>query len=362
MNISTYVFGKFEKGYRQFPDDYTKSIFQTFKDNGKARTQIAMHRNGDLMYYGYIRLLDGNNYIGLCVVINGYYITDLSKLFDVFQNVIEMMVREGYLIHFNDQREIVASATHLVEDKEAFDEIKQSLSSQFENLDNKILPAVSYEKSSNSIKSFSIQDPLEDVVRSSFSEGYTLLYKSSGYETYSVLSYKGVVNKLSEQIKSLEAEKKSLSINLNKQKRKQKNTKWVSVLSIIAVVFGFIIWNKVLYPDEVTKYDAGEFLYYGPMEDGKPNGTGVAIYPKNDKDKRLYYYGNFTSGKRVDSNAIMFYRDGSYFRGSMDDDHWNKGTFYDVGGDYFEGTFKNNNPFEGKWYKHVFAQSLTGDE
>lgn len=90
------------------------------------------------------------------------------------------------------------------------------------------------------------------------------------------------------------------------------------------------MWNKVLFPDIVTNYDAGEYMYYGPMENGKPNGIGIAIYPKNDKMKRLYYYGNFTDGQRVDSAAIMFYKDGSYFRGSMNNDKWFKGIFFDV--------------------------------
>lgn len=98
------------------------------------------------------------------------------------------------------------------------------------------------------------------------------------------------------------------------------------------------------------------------MENGEPNGTGVAIYHKNDKDGRLYYYGNFNDGKRIDNNAIMFYKDGSYFKGSMNEDKWYKGLFFDVEKAHFIGEFKDNKPWNGEWYKHVKEQTIVDGE
>ncbi len=369
MNISTYLFGNFSNGYNQYPNDYTSSIFKSFRENSKAKTQIAIHRDGDLMYYGYIRTLEDNSYIGLCAVINGYYIIQIKSLFSVFEKVIEMMIRNGYFIHFDDHGEIVTSTNRLTENKEALTEINQSLINLFDHLNSKSLPPVSYDISSQAVKSYDLEDGEEEIVTSSFTVGYTLLYKSKGYDTASLLGYKGVIGRLNKQInnlkadnKSLNEDKKKLQEDLTKQKLKQRNTTLVAILAIIVIVFGIVIWNKVLYPDEVTKYDAGEYLYYGPMQNGKPNGTGVAIYPKNDINKRLYYYGNFTDGIRVDSSAIMFYRDGSYFKGSMDNDNWRKGVFYDVENEHFIGEFKNNKPYKGTWYKHEPVQTLNGDE
>ena len=54
MNASIYVFGKFNNGYSQFPDDYSSSIFETFHKHAKSVTQLSIHREGNLMYYGYI--------------------------------------------------------------------------------------------------------------------------------------------------------------------------------------------------------------------------------------------------------------------------------------------------------------------
>lgn len=368
MNISTYIFGKLGRGYSQYPDDYTSNIFKVFVNNGKAKTQIAIHRDNDLMYYGYIRNLEDDCYIGLCVVINGHYIVKLDNLFDIFEKEIELMVRNGYFIHYNDQGEIVSSSLKIKDDKDAIREIGMSLVKVFGGMKTMPLPSVNYGSSSNSVKSFSVEDDSNDVVSSSYCTDYTFLYKSRGYDTYSMLGYKGAISrlknnieKLNKDLKNRTAQIESLQAQLAKQKQKQRNVKWVTILAIIAIILGTVVWNKVLFPNEVTKYDAGEFLYYGPIRDGKPNGTGVAIYPKNDRDKRLYYYGNFFNGNRVDTDAIMFYQNGSYFKGSMRNDQWYKGLLYDVEGEHFVGEFRNNRPYIGTWYKHVKAQEINGN-
>ena len=54
MNISVYLFGEFSVGYSQYPNDYAKIIFESFAKSAQATTQITIHRDGDLMYYGYI--------------------------------------------------------------------------------------------------------------------------------------------------------------------------------------------------------------------------------------------------------------------------------------------------------------------
>ena len=145
-------------------------------------------------------------------------------------------------------------------------------------------------------------------------------------------------------------------------KNKQRNIKLVSILGVVAVVLFGVVYVKVINPSEVTKKDMGAYVYYGPMKDGEPNGTGVAIYHNNDEDGRLYYYGNFTDGQRIDSNAIMFYKDGSYFKGSMDEDKWDKGIFFDVEKEHFIGEFNNNTPWNGDWYKHVKEQTIVNGQ
>lgn len=360
MNLSFYLFGDLSSGYTQYPNDYTKSIFDKFRQNSQATTQIAIHRDGDLIYYGYIRKLEESNYLGLCTVINGKMITQIDQLFGIYEGVIESMVRNGYLIHFNDKGEIVSKVGQLYENREEIDLITTSLQSSFDRLEasSRQLPAVSYATSKDSVKSYSVQDDAGEILKSSYTNGYTFVYKSKEFDTAQMNSYKSVIARKEKEIVDLQSECAKLRSQVSSLKNKQRNTTWVSILGLIAVILFGVVYVKVLNPSEVTKKDMGQFVYYGPMKNGEPNGTGVAIYHSNDEDGRLYYYGNFTDGKRVDENAIMFYKDGSYFKGSMNEDKWFKGLFFDVEKEHFIGEFKDNSPWNGEWYRHVKEQTI----
>lgn len=364
MNISVYLFGDFGHGFIQYPNDYSKTIFETFRHNAQATTQIAIHRDEDLMYYGYLRMLENDKYIGLCTVVNGKVITDIDSLFTVYERAIETMVRNGYLIHFDDKGEITAKIDILYENKEEIDLITSILQESFNRLESssRPLPAVNYSIGSNSVASFSIQDNGEDIIKSSYSYGYTMVYKSKGFNTAQMNSYKGIIARKFHEIEELQNECNQLKGEVSSLKNKQRNIKWVALLGIVAIVFGLILWNKVLFPSEVTKKDMGEYVYYGPIKNGEPNGIGVAIYKEDDASGRLYYYGNFTSGKRIDDNAYLFYKNGSYFNGKMDEDCWKEGLLFSTNKEHFIGKFKDNKPFDGKWYEHKLVQTIKNGE
>lgn len=361
MNISVYLFGEFSMGYSQYPSDYSQTIFKSFAKSAQSTTQVAIHRDGDLMYYGYIRKLESDGYLGLCVIINGKFITQLDGLFSVFEYAIETMARNGYLIQYSDKGDICTKVGQLYENREEIDLITSNLQVSFDRLEGATqkLPAVNYGVAKDSVNNFSIQDDEQEIVKSSYSNGYTFIYKSKGYNTAQMKSYKGLISQKESEIKKLQRECGDLRSEVSTLKNKQRNTTWVAILSVVALILFSVVYVKVINPSEVTKKDMGAYVYYGPMTNGEPNGTGVAIYNEKDKDGRLYYYGNFTDGNRVDSNAIMFYRDGSYFKGSMNEDKWNKGTFFDVAEkEHFIGEFKDNSPWNGCWYKHVKVQTI----
>lgn len=363
MNVSVYIYGQLSSGYTQYPADYTQNIFSNFQKHSQSTTQITIHRNGDLMYYGYLRKLEENRYIGLCAVINGKAITEISKLFGIFESTIESMVRNGYLIRFNDRGDIVSKVGKINEFDEDVYLIKEKLQNAFDMMENSsvILPAVSYGTSKDSVKSYSIHDSNDEIIRSSYTNGYTIIYKSKGYNTALIDSFSSILSNKNQEIQNLVKNNNELKSKVTSMKLKQRNMTWVSVLTIIAIILGCIVWTQVLFPNEVTKKNMGDYVYYGPMANGEPNGVGVAIYHDDDKDGRLYYYGNFSSGKRIDDDAIMFYKDGSYFKGSMNEDQWYKGLFFDVDKEHFIGEFKDNEPYYGDWYKHVKVQSINND-
>ena len=356
MNNSVYIFGNLSKGYTQYPDEnFSAAIFQKFYTKVKATTQIAIHRDGNLMYYAYIRCIEQGKYIGLCDVLNNLMITKFDGIFSLYENVISNLVSKGHLIKFNERGDLVPNTEKLYMNVEEVDLVTESLKAGFDNLVStaRTLPPVNYSTSSDSTKDFSVEDSEEDILKSSYNNGFTYIYKSKNFNTVQLNSYKGVLSRISKERDELKSECVRLSSQLAKAKAQQRNMKWVSILGAIILILGVVIWNKVLYPSEVTHYETGEFVYYGPLKNNKPHGTGVAIYPKDDADGRKYYIGNFVDGERQDTAAILFYQDGDYYYGSMQGDNWDKGILYmNSDNSHFTGSFKDNEPYNGKWYDH----------
>lgn len=128
----------------------------------------------------------------------------------------------------------------------------------------------------------------------------------------------------------------------------------IAVLLLVLVAFCWIVFRPV--PD-VPEQDNGPILfnnsYYwdGNWEDGKPDGEGVISYLSDDKDGRKEYKGYVSKGLRNDNSAVLTYTNGNSFNGSFINDKLNKGKLILKSDDmYFEGSFKDNQPYNGKWY------------
>ena len=114
VKSSIYIFGSFDNGYTQYPDNYAKGIFQNFFAQARSKSQIVIHRDKELMYYGYVRKLDkSSQYIGFCVLLNSMMFSNVSSLFTVFENAIAEMVSRRDIIAFNEQGDIVSTTNSL---------------------------------------------------------------------------------------------------------------------------------------------------------------------------------------------------------------------------------------------------------
>ena len=101
--------------------------------------------------------------------------------------------------------------------------------------------------------------------------------------------------------------------------------------------------------DYVLKGENGnadiKFHYQGEVVDGSPNGKGVGTYSEG------IYEGRYNQGKREDSYAIMRLYNGDTYHGSWANDYYNKGRYtFKETGMYFEGEFKNGEPYNGTYF------------
>ena len=302
MNTTIYLFGKFNSGYTQYPDDFTSGIFGNFYKNAKSITQIAIHRDGSLMYYGYIRKLEKERYIGLCVVLNGLLLTRIDGLFSLFENTISRLVTKGLLIHFNEQGDIVTNVENLYMNKEEFDLLNESLRAGFNRFEGNItpLPAISFGTSKDSSKDFVVDDDLCDIIRSSYTNGYTFVYKSIGFNTAFMNSYKGVITRINAEKKDLQDKLDKLSIENAKILRQKKQFKFVIALFI--VLFGCSIALFSLNDNlNVTREALSSANYTISMQNDSLSSQNIRISNLNSENVELEQCRQTEETRRVEA-------------------------------------------------------------
>lgn len=97
--MTSYIFGRFVGSYTQYPDDGQYDVFHHIVTNAKAKTQVVIHRDGNLMYYCYLRKFEVDKYIGLCVLLNETYVENVFQVFRVFEDLITKITYRGNLLY-----------------------------------------------------------------------------------------------------------------------------------------------------------------------------------------------------------------------------------------------------------------------
>lgn len=233
INSSVYVFGRFADGYSQYPDDYSKSIFEQFYEKSTAASQITVHREGELTYYGYIRKLDEKQrYIGFCLLFNNVMLCDVAALFETFETIVEQTVVRGKIINLNKTGKLETTLKSLAQQKDEVEQIAETLKRKIDSLtpeDTQQLPPVRYDLNNDDSISFNAADDKKEIAAATVKYSYTYIYKDSDYDTSTLTSYRNT-------LRSLTSENETLKSKNSKLIRQQKQFGAVAVIAVIAVI------------------------------------------------------------------------------------------------------------------------------
>lgn len=240
MNSSVYIFGELSSGYTQYPEDSSSYVLKTLYRHCKAPAQIVIHRDGSLMHYCYVRKLDNDKYFGFCIAVNGYYVSKIDVLFSLFENTMEKVASQGVLIHFSENGTLTTSIGSLRSEGEELESLTENLGIGFEGFRkiSKPLPRTDYGIAKDSIKEHCMSDGVQDIVRASYSYGFTYIYKDEDYDTVRMNSYKGVLNRLNEENKVLKEKNFELQEENKKVLHQKKQYRYVLTLMILILFCG----------------------------------------------------------------------------------------------------------------------------
>lgn len=186
MNSSVYIFGNLRNGYVQYPDDYAQEVLGSFAIKSKSKTQVIVHRDKNLMYYGYVRRLDvTGQYIGFCVLLNGVMLSKMDSLFVMFEKAFAELVSQAEIIQMDGIGNIVSTTNQLTDKQQEVERILNYLRGETERLEHSAskLPPVNYGIAQDSIVMFSVSEVEKKIVDASVSYGYTCITKDDGYDT-----------------------------------------------------------------------------------------------------------------------------------------------------------------------------------
>ena len=239
MNCTTYIFGKLSSGYTQYPEDSSVHLLSNIYSLCKATTQIIIRREENLMYYCYLRKLTGGQYIGFSIVVNGFYAESVGNLFSIFEDAIERIAVQGSFIHYNEDGSFASSVATLKNEEEEIDAISADLCKDFvETIHFGKLPHINYGVAKDSKKAFSIEDSEKEMILSSYTYGYTSIYKDQDFNTVKINRYQAVLSRLkveNRNLKQKNTELQNANLKILRQKKQFRN---VILLLIIVMCCG----------------------------------------------------------------------------------------------------------------------------
>lgn len=247
MNCTIYLFGNLGQGITLYPNDYTKNIFKEFISRASAPTQLIIHRDGAIMNYGYMRKIENGHLFGICVQINGQYLTAIKKIFELFEDITTNIVVRGDIIQLNNQGNLISTTSKFTDKPQEVDRIISYCQTELAKLSSfcRTLPHIDYSTSDNDISSFRDSDSNQNIVNSSVKNGYTFVYKANDYDTLALRGYRSTLYSLN---KENEANKRTITeldkkLSVLKRQKKQLN----AVVSLVLILFvGSIIFFNTL--------------------------------------------------------------------------------------------------------------------
>ena len=252
MNSTIYLFGKFGQSITASVDDYTKSFFEEFISKANAPTQIIIHRDGDIMNYGYVRKIEKDYLFGICVQINGQYLSTSKSLFDVFENVIANIVVRGDILCLNRNGNLEVKISSFLDKQDSIERVISNCHNEFERLSStcRTLPDIDFSTSDTDVNYFKESDNSNTIIKSSVKNGYTFIYKEDDYDTLALGGYRNTLSTLNKENETYKKKINEQDKKLKLLEREKKQMGVVVVLFVILFIGSIIFFNTITEKNE----------------------------------------------------------------------------------------------------------------
>ncbi len=231
------MFSQVSGSYQQYTADHSDAFLKRLCKECLSSNQIAIHRDGNLMYYAYIYKASESEIYGLCIVC-GEICLNIRWLYDFFQKAIEGTAYKGILFRYDEEGRICKNvdsfAKEVAEIDSLFREVREYINGQ--QLYWEALPP----------EDFSV--PLESKISLTFSENDKEKITDAIRHYHNVVvtmentapsSFAKIVDRLASEKMQLQEEKTELESEVEYLSKQKKQFRWVVILSV-AVIAGLV--------------------------------------------------------------------------------------------------------------------------
>lgn len=344
MNFTIYVFGNLLEGFTQYPqDEYVNTIVTKMVENMSSPSQIVIHREESLIYYAYIRQLDINGgYIGFCIQLNSFAISNVNVLFLMFEILVSKLVEKGKIIQFDNSGRIKPNIANLFEHLDVVDYIEIEITNgvKIQQVILEKLPPIDNSGAGRMVKRFPIGFDEAQITHSSFCNEYIYIEKKTSFNTSRMNQYKNILARLNAENEKLKVE----NIKLNQKKSKLGYVVALVVIvlcCIVGLVFQDAIINtkedcinkqKLAYNDSIKNLE--EKVKFANKELDLLSASVSTIYPIIIKEIKI---GNVDKDSKIQTS----------YGGRLEEYN----TMYLQPRIVYTGLTSGNKTFKIKWYK-----------
>lgn len=240
MNCNIYFFIGTQKGYSQYPENYSKDIISNIlakTDRKKNLSQFAISMNGKLAYMTYQYRYSDSKYFGICCEYNNVVPTNFEYLFEFFDNIVQDILAKGEIIHY-DSAGIISPSIDYISDKIELVSYYSNLISN--NLNDRLakyinLPSQNYTSEKKKVVVLAYDDKHTQLIDLLNTYDNVVISHDNPY----VLGYANTLKKSSEKISKLEAE----LAKINRQKKQYRMVVFL-VLAVAGCLVALYTFNN----------------------------------------------------------------------------------------------------------------------
>lgn len=287
MILKSYIFCNSGGGYQQYPKDYSEKFLKRFCAESMSPHQIAVYRDGNLMYYAYSIRKSERELYGLCVVC-GELCIKLQSLFEYFQEVLNDEARKGVLFRFDDSGQIKLNVVGFISEKGETEEMFRCIK---DDLDRKRiwepLPSEDYSIPLDTRIVFSFKEDAQEKIVDALRHYHNVFVT---LENQIPTSYAATVKRLNLEKIQLQEKSETLQEEIQELSRQKKQYKIVILLAVLfligSTVTAIIISNK--NADIESKTIEIESLYDTKQDlENNINRLNSDIYDLNYRNSEL---------------------------------------------------------------------------